>query len=46
MDTKLNKYTKKIASHYYFPKLSKKNPPQTNLRGISVEHRRIELLTF
>ncbi len=23
-----------------------KNPPQTDLRGIFVEHRRIELLTF
>ena len=29
-----------------FDTLYTKNPPQTNLRGIFVEHRRIELLTF
>ena len=29
-----------------FVALDTKNPPQTILRGIFVEHRRIELLTF
>ena len=29
-----------------FGPLYTKNPPQTTLRGIFVEHRRIELLTF
>ena len=30
----------------FFGPLDTKNPPQTILRGIFVEHRRIELLTF
>ena len=30
----------------FFVTFYTKNPPQTTLRGIFVEHRRIELLTF
>ena len=34
------------VNYILFDTLYTKNPPQTILRRISVEHRRIELLTF
>ena len=34
------------VNYILFVALDTKNPPQTILRGIFVEHRRIELLTF
>ena len=35
-----------VKMGHFFGPLDTKNPPQAILRGILVEHRRIELLTF